>query len=240
MKKPAKVLSTVALTLALSLTAVNSNAEAYKIETVMWGKTELKLGQIGKITVLKDTQLYKIVDGNTITSTRELKKGEEFRVYSYKNQNGGLYGVGGGMFILKDGSIKYDTPSKTKMAMLKNIHGIFTPVKLDDVSKIFYEVLPEYEQDNLDNAVESYIAGTTGDRNNIQLSYTEMNKMVHYVYVGDMAKFDEGYEIAKRVGLYLTESELKEIMAESKRRGDEVFDKGVFIYYTGKMLQIRW
>ena len=124
MNKPLKILTALALTASLTATTFNS-AEA-STQKVMWGKTELKVGQVGKITVLKDAPLYKIVDSKTISSTRTLKKGEEFRVYSYKNQSGGLYGVGGGMFIQKDSKIKYETPSKSKLKLIADYIPVIT------------------------------------------------------------------------------------------------------------------
>lgn len=99
----------------------------YKLDSVnaasvMWGKTELKLGQIGKATILADTTLVKIESDGSLSSVRALKKGEEYRVYSYKGQHSGLYGVGGGNFIQKDDiKVKYETPSKAKIALLKDL-----------------------------------------------------------------------------------------------------------------------
>lgn len=86
---------------------------------VMWGKTELKNGQIGKITVLKNTQLWQYgKDKKSLVEVRNLKKGEEYRVYTYKGDFGGVYGVGGSSFIKKSSSIKYETPSKVKLQAL--------------------------------------------------------------------------------------------------------------------------
>ena len=51
---------------------------------IMWGKTELKLGQIGKVTILSNTNLIKIASNGSLSTVRTLKKGEEYRVYSYK------------------------------------------------------------------------------------------------------------------------------------------------------------
>lgn len=86
---------------------------------VMWGKTELKIGQIGKVTILSDTFLVKLENNGTLTTLRPLKKGEEFRVYSYKNNDGGLYGVGGGSYVQKNAKVKYETPSKRLLELLK-------------------------------------------------------------------------------------------------------------------------
>ncbi|MFB5086984.1 hypothetical protein PGC35_07140 [Psychrobacillus sp. PGGUH221] len=88
---------------------------------VMWGKTEFVKGQIGKVTVLNTTQIYQNNnDGIFKQSTRSLRKGEEFRVYSYKGQDGGYYGLGGGLFAKKSTVVKYETPSKAKLKLLED------------------------------------------------------------------------------------------------------------------------
>lgn len=92
--------------------------EASAATKVMWGKTELKRGQIGKVTILSDTKLVKIENNRSISVIRTLKKGEEYRVYNYKNEHNGLYGVGGGSFVQKTIEVKYETPSKKKLALL--------------------------------------------------------------------------------------------------------------------------
>ncbi|GGA25030.1 hypothetical protein [Psychrobacillus lasiicapitis] len=92
-----KVLLLVVMVLGIS---------AYKLDaahaaSVMWGKTELKLGQIGKVTILADTVLSKLESDGTLSTVRGMKKGEEYRVYSFKSNHDGLYGVGGGNFVQK-------------------------------------------------------------------------------------------------------------------------------------------
>ncbi|QGM32487.1 hypothetical protein GI482_00340 [Bacillus sp. N3536] len=94
----------------------------------MWGKTELKEGQIGKITILKPTELVKLESNGSLTTVRMLKSGEEFRVYSFKSQHGGLYGVGGGNYVKKDDRVKYETPSKNKLAQLEAAKNAPVPV----------------------------------------------------------------------------------------------------------------
>ncbi|MFF2753486.1 hypothetical protein ACFVR1_06960 [Psychrobacillus sp. NPDC058041] len=108
--------------LLISVMTINTN-QASALTKVMWGKTELKVGQIGKVTILKSTTLWKLEKDNSLTKVRDLKKGEEYRVYSYKSNNGGLYGVGGGAFVLKNASVKYETPSKSKLNLLKQANG---------------------------------------------------------------------------------------------------------------------
>ena len=85
---------------------------------IMWGKTELKLGQIGKVTIQSDTTLWKLGADQSLIKVRDLKKGEEYRVYRYSGAHNGLYGLGGGNFVKKDISVKYETPSKAKLRQL--------------------------------------------------------------------------------------------------------------------------
>lgn len=114
------------LVIAIGFTTINlEHADA--ASKVMWGKTELKLGQIGKVTVLAQTNLVKLESNGSLTTVRTLKKGDEFRVYSYKSNQSGLYGVGGGNFIQKGTKVKYETPSKSKMALLKEVRGGLAP-----------------------------------------------------------------------------------------------------------------
>ncbi|TYS60567.1 hypothetical protein FZD47_20365 [Bacillus infantis] len=103
--------------LSLLIAAGTIANEASAATKVMWGKTELKRGQIGKVTILSDTKLVKI-ENRSISVIRTLKKGEEYRVYNYKNEHNGLYGVGGGSFVQKTIEVKYETPSKKKLALL--------------------------------------------------------------------------------------------------------------------------
>ena len=105
--------------LMLVVGMVSFNGKSASAAKVMWGKTELKLGQIGKVTILSDTNLVKMESDGSLSTVRSMKKGEEYRVYSYKNDHGGLYGVGGGSYVQKSTKIKYETPSKSKLALLQ-------------------------------------------------------------------------------------------------------------------------
>ncbi len=99
--------------------AASDSAKNCVPKKVMWGKTELKSGQLGKVTILKETKLYSLKD-NKLVANKSLPAKGEFRVYSFKKvDNSDIYGVGGGQFIKKDSSIKYETPSKRKLAELK-------------------------------------------------------------------------------------------------------------------------
>ncbi|QFG00471.1 hypothetical protein PB01_17600 [Psychrobacillus glaciei] len=112
-----KVFLLIVLAFGFTISNVSFAQAATK---VMWGKTELKIGQIGKATILADTKLVKIESNGSLSVVRSMKKGEEYRVYSYKSQHNGLYGVGGGSFVQKDvAKVKYETPSKAKLALLK-------------------------------------------------------------------------------------------------------------------------
>ena len=96
---------------------------------VMWGKTELKVGQIGKVTILSDVHAHQIINDDETLPDKLLKKGGEYRVYSFAIVQGKVfYGLGGGLYVPKSSDIKYETPSKEKLALIGN-PVLDTPVK---------------------------------------------------------------------------------------------------------------
>ncbi|WP_066297246.1 hypothetical protein [Bacillus sp. FJAT-29937] len=123
-----KLLIPAIMVASLLLSAGSASAASQK---VMWGKTELKQGQIGKVTILGTIELVKINTDGTLSVIRNLNKGEEYRVYSYKNDHGGLYGVGGDSFVQKNPlEVKYETPSKSKLAELEKESATFNKSKV--------------------------------------------------------------------------------------------------------------
>ena len=123
---------------------------------VMWGKTELKQGQLGKVTILADVPSYKLVN-NVEKPDKLLKKAGEYRVYSYKKVGDKeFYGLGGGLFVQKTPKVKYETPSKSKLAQLKaeltkrtavqDIHGLLRGWDLAAVSLHYGKNLIEFEK----------------------------------------------------------------------------------------------
>lgn len=93
------------------------------LDKVRWGVAELKHNQIGRLTMLKDTPLLKETAGKFNTA-RTLKKGEQYRIYGYKEINGkGYYAVGGGHFVEMNTNLaKYETPAKNKLRLVKILH----------------------------------------------------------------------------------------------------------------------
>ncbi|WP_316568788.1 trypsin-like peptidase domain-containing protein [Neobacillus sp. YIM B06451] len=93
---------------------------------IFWNGVELKPGQIGRLTVLQNTTLYK-VSGEQKTASKTLKKGEFYRIYAFKP---GMLSVGGGYYVNRDAKVKYETPSKAKLDAVKcisNPAGTTTP-----------------------------------------------------------------------------------------------------------------
>ncbi|WP_027409239.1 DUF5050 domain-containing protein [Anoxybacteroides tepidamans] len=80
---------------------------------VMWGSIELKQGQTGRLTVLKETTLWRR-DNGQLVAIRKLKPNEQYGVYGYDKQYGGQYNLGGNAWVAKNANIRYETPSKQK------------------------------------------------------------------------------------------------------------------------------
>lgn len=93
------------------------------LDKVRWGVAELKHNQIGRLTMLESTPLLKDTGGR-YTVARTLKKGEQYRIYGYKEISGkGYYAVGGGHFVEMNPKLaKYETPAKNKMRLVKILH----------------------------------------------------------------------------------------------------------------------
>lgn len=123
-----KRIATLALSSALLFGITAPHPASAK---VMWNGSELKKGQIGLLTVVKQTNLLKEIDGK-ITIVRVLKPGEVYRIYSFAP---GRLGVGAGLFVNRDAKINYQTPSKEKLQAL----GV-------QISKHNYQGILEYPQ----------------------------------------------------------------------------------------------
>ncbi|MGA5690648.1 hypothetical protein [Cytobacillus pseudoceanisediminis] len=106
----------------LSFTYTSEGKAASAPIGVKWGNSILIPGQIGKVTILQDSNLYKLNSNGELIYSRKLLKGNEYRVYSYLSSHGGLYGVGGGMYVKKAPSqVKYETPSPIKKQQIQRI-----------------------------------------------------------------------------------------------------------------------
>ncbi|TFD95745.1 CAP-associated domain-containing protein [Jeotgalibacillus sp. R-1-5s-1] len=81
---------------------------------IWWDGVELKVGQIGRLTVISDTPLYVPRDGRKSFS-RMLKSGEKYRIYNFAP---GMLGLGGGYFVDRDERVTYETPSSAKKAQI--------------------------------------------------------------------------------------------------------------------------
>lgn len=92
----------------------------HKGQKLMWDGLEMKVGQIGRLTVLQNTTLYKL-DGDKEIPARTLNKGEFYRIYTFKT---GWVGLGGGYYVKRDTTVKYESPSKSKLIGAKCIASL--------------------------------------------------------------------------------------------------------------------
>lgn len=98
---------------------IGAEEEVAPTPKVYWDGMLLKKGQIGRITVSKPINLWKRTEGEKLEFVRVLKPGETYRVYKYDDLYFGQYGVGSGHYVTNiSGYLKYETPSKGKLALL--------------------------------------------------------------------------------------------------------------------------
>ena len=98
---------------------------------VWWDGIELKPGQIGRLMIKQNTPLYALRDGEKVFS-RTLKAGEKYRIYTFKDDK---VGVGAGLYVDRDNKITYQTPSKSKLALVNCVLDSNTANKSDDSFK---------------------------------------------------------------------------------------------------------
>ncbi|TFD97095.1 hypothetical protein [Jeotgalibacillus sp. R-1-5s-1] len=102
--------------------SANNDCTSYRgTSKIWWDGAELTKGQIGKLSIQKDTSLFKL-EGEKKVHSRTLKAGEQYRIYSFKP---GLLSVGGGYFVARDAKVTYQTPSKAKLAGADCVHNRF-------------------------------------------------------------------------------------------------------------------
>lgn len=82
----------------------------------LWDGMEFKKGQIGRITILREINLWSRESNGKLKEIRVLKVGEVYRVYAYDDERfGGQYDLGANNWVTKmDGYIRYETPSSSK------------------------------------------------------------------------------------------------------------------------------
>lgn len=80
----------------------------------MWGKIEIQTGMVGKIQILKDTDLYSVSNGK-LKFVKKLKKGNEHGIFGESKSFGGVYKLTGSNVVKKSSSVKYvPVPKATK------------------------------------------------------------------------------------------------------------------------------
>jgi hypothetical protein len=124
MKKISVLLLSFFLLLGIYTPTLKASADSfcdqYKgVKKILWNGIELKAGQIGRLIILKNTSLFKL-DGDKKVLSRTLKTGEVYGIYAFKP---GKLSVGGGYYVDRDSTVKYETPSKTKLTAVKCING---------------------------------------------------------------------------------------------------------------------
>ncbi|WP_316570483.1 CAP-associated domain-containing protein [Neobacillus sp. YIM B06451] len=152
---------------------------------VQWDGDELKLGQIGRLTVLNDTPLFKLI-GDSREFARMLKAGETYRIYAFKP---GMLSVGGGYYVERDARVKYETPSKTKLGQLDckkaAVAESKTPVELTDTRITIVDKLGTEKRISVNEYGTSWYTYHKGYRNYYMISY--VNGKIGALYTMDSA-----------------------------------------------------
>ncbi|QNU23366.1 hypothetical protein [Geobacillus zalihae] len=182
MKIMKKFLAVSALSAGILLSPFHAHDAQAK---VWWNGMELVQGQIGKLTVLKDTELYKL-QGEKKVYIKTLKAGGVYRIYTFKP---GMLGLGGRYYVDRDARVKYETPSKAKLNQVK-MEQLFRGVKLgmsaSQVKKL--ETAKLILQENIDGG-QAWVYSTSLFGYHTLLVYGfENGKLAFYGYSFDAGK----------------------------------------------------
>lgn len=105
-----KLMSGIVLAAGLLFSGLPHKAEA-ATNAGMSGNMQLVNGQIGQVTILQNTSLYKVGANKQMTFVRTLTKGRSYRVYSVSHFGGvTYYGVGAGCYVKASSLVTYETP----------------------------------------------------------------------------------------------------------------------------------
>ncbi|MDP4172243.1 MAG: hypothetical protein Q8906_16655 [Bacillota bacterium] len=129
MKKIVVLVAAIVLLLNTSL-LFSQKAEAKN--KVMWGSVEVSKGMIGKAIIIGDTYTYTLKK-NKFYKSKKAIKGQEIKVFAYKNSLGGLYDIGKSVFLKKESKVKYVSLSKESLALLTSADPPPIPI-VDSVS----------------------------------------------------------------------------------------------------------
>ncbi|EWG08627.1 hypothetical protein [Cytobacillus firmus] len=146
---------------------------------IWWDGAELKLGQIGRLTIVKNTSLFKL-EGEKRTFERTLKAGESYRIYAFKP---GMLSVGGGFYVDRNEKVKYETPSKTKLDAVACINGKHP----SQSKKIYSPILGKVTLGMSKQQVKEQSSGILSEETSDRLVYQNVNilgytGMVIYVF----------------------------------------------------------
>lgn len=153
-------------------------------ETVIrWDSEELKVGQIGRLTVLKSTTLYKLA-GEVKSVSRQLKAGERYRIYAFKP---GKLSVGGGLYVDRDARVNYETPSKAKFTQVsckkQAIADSRASIQMNDSLSTVTTKLGQEKRTSLNEYKVSWYTYHTGYKQFYMVSY--LNNQVQGLFTMD-------------------------------------------------------
>jgi hypothetical protein len=108
MKTLTKICLTILFGFILVFSFNSDEAKAEKVK-VIWGKIEVQEGQIGKVTFLKDSNIYKTGKSGKPVLVKNVKKGTEMGVYQVnKKLLSGAYVLSGSTYVKISENVKYE------------------------------------------------------------------------------------------------------------------------------------
>jgi hypothetical protein len=147
MKKIVSMLAILLMAFVLFAESGVTTAEATTSTAAKWGKITFKKGMIGKVAVIKDTNVYLKQKDGKYKASGKVRKGAEIGVYSFSKS---LYGIGTNKYIKKTSAIKYFVAPKSIYEKVNPENFVINILKTDKDHTLYNNdgFILFYEKDN--------------------------------------------------------------------------------------------
>lgn len=129
LKKKGKIILGFVITFLLAFHFVSGKVDAATPTDIRMGTFIVKDGMIGKLSVIKSTQIYMLDSKGKTKPSSTAKKDTELGVYSIK---GSLYNIGRNKYIKKSTSVKYIAINVTVAELKKVAKQLVVPTTIEE------------------------------------------------------------------------------------------------------------
>jgi hypothetical protein len=204
--------------------AINTDeAKAEKVK-VVWGKIEVQPGHIGRVTFLKDTNIYKTDKNGKPAVIKNVKKGSEMAVFQINNKLlNGAYVLNNSTYVKISENVKYEVLPPNKKELVGKDRVWITASTVESINGGYV---------NIPNLTEAYIieAKSVKDAPDFLDLKVKINSKYYYMTVRKLY----------REKSYLDYNPFKRYKSLSKEVWKDIKERKVSIGMDIFMVELSW